>query len=295
MFVLAHLSDPHLGPLPAPRLHHLAGKRLTGYVNWKRGRHRTHDMAVLEALLADLDQQHVDHVAFTGDAANLGLADEFALARTFTERLGSPRHVSFVPGNHDNYTRGSAGPMLRALGPWMANDGADGPAFPYVRRRDGVAIVGVSSAVPTLPFLASGRVGRRQRAALTDLLTALGREGLCRIVLIHHPPHPTGARPGRGLDDAHAFCRVIAEAGAEAILHGHNHRPSVAHIAGPSGPVPVIGVPSCSAWAEARHHRAAYHLLAIEPDGPHSRLHLRARGLLADGRTIAEVPAPSPG
>ena len=33
-FTLAHLSDPHLPPLPKPRLIELAGKRALGYVNW---------------------------------------------------------------------------------------------------------------------------------------------------------------------------------------------------------------------------------------------------------------------
>ncbi|HEX3710381.1 MAG TPA: metallophosphoesterase, partial [Pseudolabrys sp.] len=37
-FVLAHLSDPHLAPLPRPRVDELIGKRITGYVNWRRHR-----------------------------------------------------------------------------------------------------------------------------------------------------------------------------------------------------------------------------------------------------------------
>ena len=35
MFKLAHLSDPHLGPLAGFSLHQLFGKRATGYVNWR--------------------------------------------------------------------------------------------------------------------------------------------------------------------------------------------------------------------------------------------------------------------
>src|SRR4051794_28797914 len=33
-FTLAHLSDPHLPPLPAARLRDLASKRALGYLNW---------------------------------------------------------------------------------------------------------------------------------------------------------------------------------------------------------------------------------------------------------------------
>ena len=39
-FTLAHLSDPHLAPLPVARLRDLAGKRAFGYLNWIRNRHK---------------------------------------------------------------------------------------------------------------------------------------------------------------------------------------------------------------------------------------------------------------
>ena len=39
-FKLAHLSDPHLPPLPKARLSELAGKRVLGYLNWTRNRRK---------------------------------------------------------------------------------------------------------------------------------------------------------------------------------------------------------------------------------------------------------------
>ncbi|MFX8914796.1 hypothetical protein ABTM95_19350, partial [Acinetobacter baumannii] len=56
-FVLAHLSDPHLGPMPRPRLRELAGKRAIGYLNWKRKRHMVHRREVLGELVADMHAQ----------------------------------------------------------------------------------------------------------------------------------------------------------------------------------------------------------------------------------------------
>ena len=53
-FTLAHLSDPHLAPLPAPSLRELIGKRATGYLHWTRTRHKIHRREVLDALVADL-------------------------------------------------------------------------------------------------------------------------------------------------------------------------------------------------------------------------------------------------
>ena len=37
-FLLAHLSDPHLAPLPKPHWSQLLNKRVTGYINWQRKR-----------------------------------------------------------------------------------------------------------------------------------------------------------------------------------------------------------------------------------------------------------------
>ena len=53
-FTLAHLSDPHLGPLPTPNPLELFSKRGLGFVNWLRKRHAIHRPEVLAALVADL-------------------------------------------------------------------------------------------------------------------------------------------------------------------------------------------------------------------------------------------------
>ncbi|MDJ1159338.1 metallophosphoesterase [Chelatococcus sp. SYSU_G07232] len=289
MVLVAHLSDPHIGPLPQPRMRELMSKRLTGYVNWRRGRKSTHDMGVLDRILADLAAQEPDHIAFTGDVANIGLTAEFPVARAFLERLGPPERVSFVPGNHDAYVRGSLKPLGASLGAWMTGDGAAQSHFPYVRRRDGIAFVGLSSAVPTLPFVASGTLGPEQVARMEELLAALREEKLCRVVMLHHPPYRGGAKIGRQLTDAEAFERAIGRVGAEIVLHGHNHRTSLIKLRGPEGDVPVLGAPSASAVRGAFTHRAGYHLVSIEPDGTRSAIKVRTRGLLPDGKTIGDL------
>src|SRR5919197_405219 len=81
MFVLAHLSDPHLGPLPRPRLAELAGKRAAGFFNWRRKRHRIHRAEVLARVTADLKAHTADHIAVTGDLVNISLAGEYAPGR----------------------------------------------------------------------------------------------------------------------------------------------------------------------------------------------------------------------
>src|SRR5262245_14133293 len=61
MFKLAHLSDPHIGPLPRPHIRELAGKRMLGWLNWNRGRRETHRMDILDQLLTDMHAQTPDH------------------------------------------------------------------------------------------------------------------------------------------------------------------------------------------------------------------------------------------
>ena len=158
MFTLAHLSDPHLAPLPKPRWSELIGKRVTGYINWQRKRRFIHDPAVLAKIVADLKAQAPDHIAVTGDIANIALPDEFARGRDWLESLGAPRDVTFVPGNHDVYVREAASYAARQWGAYMSDD--DGIAgFPFLRRRGPLALIGVSTGVPTAPFLATGWLG----------------------------------------------------------------------------------------------------------------------------------------
>src|SRR5579863_1659945 len=107
-FTLAHLSDPHLPPLPVPRLPELAGKRLLGYLNWTRNRHRFHRRDVVDMLVSDLQAQVPDHVAITGDLVNLSLEAEFAAARAWLENIGTPERVTVIPGNHDAYVRSTS-------------------------------------------------------------------------------------------------------------------------------------------------------------------------------------------
>ena len=283
MFRIAHLSDPHVGPLPRPRLRELMGKRLTGFINWHRGRDRAHDMELLAALVNDLRNQQPDHIACTGDVANIGLPAEWDTAREFLDSLGTADAVSFVPGNHDAYIEGALEGMLAVCGPFTSDDSGATGLFPYVRRRGHVALVGLSSAIPTAPFVASGRMGQTQIDAAERLLEQLGEEGLCRVVMIHHPPHVAGASAGRNLTDARKLEEMIGRAGAELMLHGHNHIGTVATIPGPGGRVPVVGAPSASSRGGTIAHRASYYLFDIAPAEDGFVIKAQMRGLKADG------------
>jgi 3',5'-cyclic AMP phosphodiesterase CpdA len=122
MIRLAHLTDPHVGPLPRPQLQELLSKRLTGWFNWHRSRRAFHDMGLLGELVIDILEQKPDHIFCTGDICNIGLPEEWPTSRIFLEGLGSPRDVSFVPGNHDAYVPGALEGLLGAIDPYVQGD-----------------------------------------------------------------------------------------------------------------------------------------------------------------------------
>ena len=114
-FKLAHLSDPHLPPLPKARLTELAGKRAFGYLNWTRNRRKYYRREVLDALVSDMQAQAPDHIAVTGDLVNLALEAEFAPARQWLTSVGEPHLVTAIPGNHDAYVRSHPAPLCRSV------------------------------------------------------------------------------------------------------------------------------------------------------------------------------------
>jgi 3',5'-cyclic AMP phosphodiesterase CpdA len=282
MFTLAHLSDPHLAPLPVASFFDLAGKRLTGWLNWQRKRRFVHDRGVLKTIIADLQTQQPDHIAVTGDIANIGLPAEYVHGREWLATLGAARDVSFIPGNHDIYVAGCA---ELAAHEWRAQmRGDDGESFPYVRRRGPVALIGVSSGVATAPFMATGEVGAAQLQKLGAALDALKAASLFRVVMIHHPPVSESPAHKRLLD-ADALKEVIAAHGAELLLHGHDHLTMINWLDGPEGTrVAAVGVPSASAKPGMDHDAAGYNLYRIDGAPGAWRCEAVSRGMDEDGR-----------
>ena len=284
MFTLAHLSDIHLSPMPRAKRRHLLSKRILGYVNWHRGRKLVHKREILDLLTRDLIERKPDHVAVTGDLVNLGLPEEFLRAADWLHHLGPPSHVTAIPGNHDAYVRLHPDTSTRHWRPYMESNEAgealfstpdDG--FPFVRRMGDIGIVALSSAIPTMPFVAAGKLGTAQLAYLASALDTLGREGLFRVVLIHHPPLPGQAGWARGLRDAKKLREVLREHGAELVLHGHDHAQTVHELETVSGPAIVVGVPSASEAIEGRAPAARYNEYNIERAGNGWRVEMVGR------------------
>ena len=276
-FTLAHLSDPHLPPLPEPRASELAGKRVFGYLNWRRNRHKYHRREVLDALVSDLRAQSPDHVAVTGDFVNLALEAEFPPARAWLESVGPPDQVSAIPGNHDLYVPATQHCFAETFADYLAGEETRNPAgFPYLRKRGPLTLIGLSSALPTAPLMATGTLGTSQLAALEQRLAGLSSETF-RILLVHHPLR-SETRVKR-LTDSRQLIALLKRHGVELILHGHDHVHSTIWIDGPDRAIPAVGVPSASSLAHGRYPSAAYNLFAVAREGNGWRCDMVVRGI----------------
>jgi 3',5'-cyclic AMP phosphodiesterase CpdA len=279
MFTIGHISDPHLALVERPGLVRLLNKRITGYLNMVFKRGHTHQDWALELVVKALKGARPDHIAVTGDVVNLGLPSEFERARAWLKSLGDPRDVSLVPGNHDAYVPGAFARFSALWQPYMQGDAGPAPgaiAWPWLRQRGPVALIGVSSAVATPPFNATGKIGAEQLARLASLLNEMGRQRRCRIVLIHHPPEPVPVFPSKRLRDAAALRDVLNSAGAELVLHGHNHTDTLCFTPGPLQPIPVVGIPSASATGLGIKPAAQYNLYHVSAAGDRWALSMRA-------------------
>lgn len=273
---LAHFSDPHLSFTPRLTLAQRFSKRQLSAWSWLKGRGRSQQAELLAALVADVQAANPDHIVISGDIGNFSLPGEFPAAAKWLQTLGPDDRVSVVPGNHDALV-----PLADDLGlglwkRWMSGDDGQ-PRWPYVRVRGDLALIGVSSALPTPPLLASGRVGDAQLQVLEARLRELGQQGLCRVVMLHHPPLDGVVSRRKALTDAAAFRAVIARAGAELVLHGHARDPVFDRLRGPAGSLPCLGLPSASAIPSDRDAGSRWHRLRLERAGEGWQLEVGVR------------------
>jgi 3',5'-cyclic AMP phosphodiesterase CpdA len=271
MFLLAHVTDPHFrGSLAGVNPMDFVGKRALGGLNLVVNRRRKHKMELLEALRLDLRAQAPDHLALTGDLSNVSLSGEWRAALAWIDGCGlEPAAISVIPGNHDAYVQAVVASRVfeKLFAPYMTDDLAPAapprPDYPYVQLRDGVAFVGVSSSVATGDFGAWGCVGNEQLGRLEAVLGAPELRGKTRVVMIHHPPIRQKHGEERNLKDRAALAEVLARAGADLVLHGHDHQDERTELAGPGGRrIPVIGAGSAS-YTGGAERRARYNLYEI--------------------------------
>jgi 3',5'-cyclic AMP phosphodiesterase CpdA len=308
---LAHCSDLHLLSHDGARWLDLANKRWIGAMNLLSNRSRHYHVAAFDDMIADLNALGIEHVLCTGDVTNLALRQEFAFARgKFDQLARGSRDITVIPGNHDAYVAEGVPLFAEMFGElatsdpgwaWTAADAGerddepdpddDALRWPIVRVRGELAIIGTSTSRQTPWFTAYGRLGAGQLARLRRALLDPRLAGKVRVVAIHHPPAGKRAESKiRGLRDHAAFAAVIAEAGADLIVHGHEHRDMTEALPGPAGPVPVRGVASGTYCHNKPDRTARYRIFDIT-DGRVASDHVRIWD--PDRRVFASAGAPA--
>jgi 3',5'-cyclic AMP phosphodiesterase CpdA len=265
---IAHITDLHLLALGGVGFWRFANKRITGYANLRFRRKAVHRAEIVQAVVSAIDADPPDHLIVTGDLTNLSLETVFELALKVLGQLRmGPERISVVPGNHDVYTLGShrARRFEGYFKPYVSSDLPlpDGSVFPFVRLGEDVAVIGLSSALPRPPLVASGRLGRWQTDALDRLALDPRIRARFPVVLVHHPlinpPSPWKTR-FEGLADAASLEAIMRRLGRGLVAHGHLHRRMHRRL----GPIHVVGATSTSLESAAPDRMSGYNVYEIE-------------------------------
>ncbi len=277
---IAHLSDLHVLDLDGVGARRFLNKRFTGWVNLRVKREHKHRPGHVRAVAEEVSASKPDHVVITGDLTNLALQTEFAaVSRLLEETLElDPHQISVVPGNHDLYTRGAmrSRRFSTYLAPYVQSDlphlAANLPLgrFPFVKLQDHVAIIGLTSAVPRPPLMASGVLGRAQLAALIEILAHDDVKSRVPVVLLHHPPHNPPSKVKtvvEGLWDADGLRDALRGVPSGLVLHGHLHRRLQTDLTSSVGRMLSVGATSASLHHEDEHRMAGFNVYDVGEDG----------------------------
>lgn len=272
----AHLTDPHLTPLPGRWPPGWPSKRWLSWLSWQRRRRHLHRRERLDALVAAVRDQAPDMWALTGDLCQTGTREEIDGATRWLVELAPADRILLTPGNHDVFGAGSRERVDSAWARWL-----HGPVDRVAVRRSGpVTLIAVDSAVVTRPGSAAGRIGARG----LDRLGAALRDarGTFRVVLIHHPPAPGLCKRRKALADDAELADLLAREGAGLVLHGHLHHDRRHDLVAADGStIPIL----CTASASAPDASARL----VDVDAGQSAFQVRMRDLRPEGLSGEET------
>lgn len=261
-----HLTDLHLTSLAGVRLRELRGKRWLGCLSWRRRRHRQHTAPMLAEVMDAARALRPEHWLLTGDLVHIGLRREIEAAGRWLRENLEPAQTLLVPGNHDIYARGCWAALVERWAPWLhlpeaPLSNAPEARYPIVCERDGIAFIGLNSALPTAALSARGRLGDEQRRRLRSVLADVHARGLFSCLLIHHPPLPGLTHWRKALADVAQLRTDLGAAGPALVLHGHEHHDMDAML----GSTRVFATASAS--SARRDHPAAFRVFDVQRDG----------------------------
>jgi 3',5'-cyclic-AMP phosphodiesterase len=249
-FVLVHVSDPHIG------------------ATWISGDPRARLRAAVEAIRPRLGLP--DAVVVSGDLAEHGSAEEYALVREQIATLRAP--VAVVPGNHDDRS---------ALRRAFDLPGGDADPIHYSLDIGPLRLVMLDS---TIPGEDGGELGSEQLSWLDTTLAAAPERPT--LLVMHHPPLLTGMTPWDRIglaESSRVELTRIATRNPQvlAILAGHIHRPTTGSIGG------RVAITAPSTYVQARLDLVAEKLVFAEEEPPALAVHT-----LLDGDLVSHILMP---
>ena len=265
--LIAQISDSHIVAPGKLFRCPVAGAALDAeriYCEFDTGPYLERAVAALNALVP-----RPDIVVFTGDLVDHGEPEEYARLRDLLAPLAMP--VFVIPGNHD-----SREPLRRTFR-------ADGylPAAGYLQYT-------VEDYPLRLAALDTLVEGKHHGSLCAERLLWLERTLAARperptLILLHHPPFPTGITymDNYGLENAAALGAIVARhPQVERILCGHLHRAIDCRFAGT-----VAGTaPSTAHQIRTNLVPGARLSFSFEPPG--CQLHLWQDGALVTHTTV---------
>jgi 3',5'-cyclic AMP phosphodiesterase CpdA len=268
-FTLIHVSDLHFHTLPR-RPGQWLSKRGVGALNLLLRRRWQFPRERARRLVRQVDRMAWDHLVISGDVTQLGLPEEFALARAELApwlARGAGR-VTVIPGNHDRYVPedGAPGPFDAHFGPF-APQGPERFAAKQLNAQWWLAAW--DSAVPRPVFQACGIVAAETLRATEHWLAGLPRGA--RVVLTNHYPlqFPSYHRVYRfhellNLEEVRDW---IARQPIELYLHGHVHHNWTLTQPGVHGPLLLVNSAS-STQVPGLRDPSSFHRIRLPDQGP---------------------------
>ena len=261
MFTLAHLSDWHLAS--RPRLSELAGKRGLGLDQLAS--------QPQESASSRSPRHHhprPESVRARPHRGNRRSGQSLAAGRiqprprlAANARLAARRHAGSRQSRHLCPQRPSNRRQNTGRTTCAATTATT--VFRFVRRRGNVALIGLSTRGADRA-VTGDRPARQSRSWRGCWKSSI------RHAAVPHRAHPSSAADAtvtrlRRLTDAADLRGVLADKGAELLLHGHDHSRAVVWLDGPKTKIPAVGVPSASARAPHGDENAAgYNLFRID-------------------------------
>ncbi len=189
MALIAHISDLHVGAL-------------------------AFHPDLLVKVIDEINEMNPDVAIITGDITENGYHMEFEKAAEYIDNIEPPMLV--IPGNHD----------ARHVGDQVFGEIIKKRCGTLNLKNKGIKVIGLDSSEPDLDY---GKVGRAQQNFMEKELEDAQKDGLYKIIALHHHiiPVPKTGRERNVLSDAGDILQSIIDGGANLVLSGHKHMPHV--------------------------------------------------------------------